>query len=62
VDTAAGLKQSLRDVRLGGPTGTNAATSSLAMARSLASLAKTAAAGAHTRSLSAQLELSLCPT
>jgi len=43
VDTAAGLKQSLRDVRLSGPTGTAAATSSLAMARSLASLAKTAA-------------------
>ena len=42
VETAQGLKQSLKDVRLGGPSGVAAASSSLGMAKSLVSLAKTA--------------------
>jgi len=43
LETAQGLKQSLKDVRAGGPAGVSAASSSLAMAKALASLAKTAA-------------------
>ena len=43
IETSQSLKRSLRDVRVGGPTGVAAASSSLAMARSLVSLSKTAA-------------------
>jgi hypothetical protein len=42
IETAQGLKQSLQDAKLGGPAGVAAASSSLAMAKSLCSLSKTA--------------------